>query len=164
MKTATFARWQMHSADVRGTLQLPATATPYTGKSEISFGGHTMNQRQRDLLDCAFAARRSDMPDTSTSTELRAGLWCDISQAVQRRPWGLRPPSICRNTCLYSYEHDVVLTGYAHMLLLGWPRGFAGREEFTSTELRDLSGEAVSIPITSIILQAYWCNPWAPWW
>ncbi len=163
MKNSEFARWQTHSAKMRGSLRLPADSRPWTGRVAFTAGGSYLTPRQLDVLDCAWASRRTEFPNKNTK-QLAQGFWANVSQAVQRRPWGDMPATLCRGTVLYSFEHDVVLTGFAHLRLLGWPVSTPSRDQFTSSEVRDMAGEGFSVPIAALILHSAFCLPGAPWW
>ena len=164
MCNGEFARWRFHSAQARNRLGLPADARPWSGRSKVRFGGFRLTERQQDLVDCAWAHRRASQPNDTTTAELRKSWWCNISQAVQRKPWSSAPPGACRSTLSYSFEADTVVTGFGQMLLLGWPRNFAPSDAFTSNELYQLAGEGFSVPISAIIAHAMYCNPHAEWW
>ena len=164
MRLGEFARWRSHAATMRNGLQLAADARPWTGRKGVTFGGARLTERQRDLLDCAFGARRSSMPHDATTEAMRQGFWCNISQSVQRKPWSTKPPTACRNTQAYSFESDTILTSFGQMQALGWPRNLASGEEFSQAELSEIAGEGFSVSISCMIVHFYWCNPYAPWW
>ena len=152
---STFARWKVHGAKIRDELGMPANACPWTTRADVNFGGYQMTERQRNLLDCAWGARRRQLPDTVSTEDMLKGWWCNVTQSVQRKPWSATPPTPCRQTRAYSFEHDVVVTGFAHMMFLGWPRIFASNSEFSSQDLHDLSGEAFSVPIAALFSHAF---------
>lgn len=65
---------------------------------------------------------------------------------------------------MYSFKHDSVLSGLAHMRGMGFPSDACPSDEFTERQLRNLAGDAYSVPIISLMLHGLYINPWAPWW
>ena len=86
LQNAEFARWRSNSAKVRGRMGLAAGATPWTWRAAVHVVGCTPSERQRDLLDVAWVARRSAFPDTALTREIRKSWWVNLSQSVQRHP------------------------------------------------------------------------------
>ena len=164
MRSGDYARWKAHSAMMRHKLGLAADAKPWTGRRGVTCGGYRLTERQADVLDVAWASRRSMMPENTTSDQLRENWWANLSQAVQRKPWSEVVHTTCRSGIEYSFQADTILTGFAQMQILGHPQNFANSEDFSSRELYELAGEGYSIPICSLFLHAFFCNPHAPWW
>ena len=69
---------------------------------------------------------------------------------------------------MYSFEYDVLLSGYDQLRLQGIPTGAAPQGEgsvtFTNGQLHSLAGEAYCCPVITTVLYAYWLNPWGDWW
>ena len=156
------ARWRQHSVATRAALGLPPKSTPWSSGAQLR-GLRGDRDRRVDLLDIAFSERRNAAP-YATEAELRSSFWANISQGVQRRPWGDLPPVLCRQSMVYSFEADAVLSGWGHLLLLGWPRSTAPRAQATDGDLRDLAGESYSVPIMAMLTYAVYCCPEMPWW
>jgi hypothetical protein len=63
----------------------------------------------------------------------------------------------------YSYEDDIVLSGWAHLKAIGVPDDvqIGG---LSDNDMRSLSGEAFSAPCVAHVLLCYYANPWGRWW
>ena len=87
---------------------------------------------------------------------------------VSQNPDRVKPFSglvtFTRNSCFYSYEHDVVVSGHAHMRGLGWPRAMTDSHRFSDHGMRDLAGDGVSVPVYMVIENCFYNNPFATWW
>ena len=161
MRAGRQGQWRARSAELRTALGLPGASTPWTRRSAGGLG-FQLPPRQADILDVAFSARRDARPGAPLR-EITKDFWADLSQAVERRPWGpLR--TICRNTLWYSFEHNCILSGHAHMLMMGMPRGTAPTALFKDVDLRNMAGEMFSIPIVTMLSFAFYCWPEAEWW
>jgi hypothetical protein len=158
-----YTKWKNHSATKRDSLEIAPDAAPWTGRPGILLRGLPDSARQRDILDVAFATKRKQQPD-ATFEMLQASLWANPSQGIQRAPWAHQPPTLCTSAEVYTFAGDAVLSGNAHFLMNGWPQGFCPRDLFQEQELRNMAGEAVSLPCLSLVMFAFYCNPHAPWW
>ena len=159
-----YAKWQVHSARVRSALNLRGKSSPWTARGDVTLHGlGRPSARVLDVLDVAWSCRRNSMPGTATSEDLKRGFWANVSQAVQRRPWG-PPPVACKSTIMYSFAEDRLLSGHGQLRAMGCPNGCAPREAFSEGQMRCLSGEQFSVPIICMLSFAFYCNPYADWW
>ncbi len=60
------------------------------------------------------------MPAETNTSDVVKDLYCDISQGVQRRPWGALE-TFCTSSMPYSFEANRSLSGYGGLRSLGWP-------------------------------------------
>ena len=129
----------------------------------MRIAGCSPSERQLDLIDIGWVVRRNAYAKDVVSKEIRKGWWVNMSQSVQRQPWGAHIGTLCRNAQWYSYEHDMVLSGASLMALMGWPRNFV-QSGFGNHDLQELAGEGFSVPIAALCVYVLYLNPWAPWW
>ena len=120
--------------------------------------------RQRDLVNVAWAVRTKEFPEGTPVSVMRQGWWVDVSQDIIREPWTSKMKTFTRETIMYSFEHDFVLSGHDMLLSLGIPRAQAPQKEFSNGELRSMSGEGYPAPLIGALTMLFWLNPWAPWW
>ena len=71
-------------------------------------------------------------------------------------------PCLVANSVMYSYEANVVLSGIAHMRVIGWEEDDCSK--LTDGEGRDLAGNAFSILNAALVSACCVANPYAPWW
>ena len=120
------------------------------------------SDRQKDPLECGILIRKRAYLGRRSIEELRKGLWCDVSQSHVRKPWSEGELGVvCTSSVLYSYELDSIISGSAHMMLMGHQR-FSG--QFLESQSRDLAGEAYSAPWATAAAFALLANPHASWW
>ena len=84
-----------------------------------------------------------------------------------RNPDALQPrpvPTYTTSTVLYSYEKDTLLSGASHLRMLGWPVHMMPAAVFDDCLLRDLGGDAFSVPICALVHGACALNSKAVWW
>ena len=119
------------------------------------------------VVDVACIARL-EAPRTNFSeereslTEAMKGHWVDFTQAIQHKPHGALA-TLNQTGLNYSFEKNIVLSGWAHMKILGLPDQVS-LLGLSDREVRSLAGEAFSAPDIITILFAYYANPFAPWW
>ena len=69
---------------------------------------------------------------------------------------------------IYSFELDGTFSGSEICYSQGWPSNMQtwepGTEEFSSGDLQELGGNAMTLPILTMVTTAFWLNPHAPWW
>ena len=157
-----FGAWRKHSGKARATLQISSSFAPWTKALGVTLNGLPVSERTLDLLDVAWYDSIHSMPLSASSTELRQDFWANVSQSIQRRPWGSRGTLTTRGVW-YSYEFDTTLDGRDFLRLQGLPtmtetRGLSDRET------KDLGGEAFCAPIVGSFLAAFYYQPWAVWW
>lgn len=160
-----FPKWRQLSGQQREKLQMSVSAAPWTGQPGIKLAGLSHCPRMLDVLDCAWEACLRKAGDSTPHAEVRKGLWCDPSQAVQRLPFSYTPPSLCKKSLPYSFERDVCLSGRDAMALQGmpFPACIAPSPEFADRECRALAGEAFFLPHMLTVAYVYYLNPQAPW-
>ena len=96
--------------------------------------------------------------------ELKKGAWCNLSQGVQRLSCG-RPeiPTFTQNSLIYSYEHNEVLSGCAHLQLIGYVPEMVPSRVISDSKCYSLAGDSFSVPLCCIMQTACVIQPWAPW-
>lgn len=156
--------WLQRTAQMRAQYQFPAhgdeDSNPWTSCHNLLSVPRL--PRVLDLLDMGFMLARYQQPER-TMREISMGMWADISQAVQLKPFSQDVlMTTATTTQYYSYEHDFLLCAKDTLSLFGWPRQYG--EGFTEAELRGLVGESVSVPVWTQMCYAFYLNPWAPWW
>ena len=167
-RSRELARWRGHSSEIRNRWNLPLIkqegSAPWTSRPSTRLKGLAHSERQRDLLDVVWAVHRKNNA-TLSLPELIRGFFANPSQSVLRLPsCHGRVPTLCSSSEIYSYEYDAVLSGEAHLLLLGWPRNTFPSELFSNAELRSLAGESFALCTIAHIVYCYFLNPYGPWW
>lgn len=117
--------------------------------------------RVRELCDLAFLCTEETLrqagEDCSHANVIR-GLSCDVSQNVQRKPWGtLR--TLTTNSCVYVFELDRVLLPEEGLRLLGFPT-LPMMKHITPGEMHEFMGQAMALPAVAqaslcLLLGAY---------
>jgi hypothetical protein len=102
------------------------------------------------------------MPD-STHDERKCNFFVNLSQGVQRRAWG-PIGTFCSSSVWYSYEFDLVLSGYMMLRAHGVPINKDIQHKMTNSQMRDLAGESFSLPCVAAVVTAFYLNPWGAWW
>jgi hypothetical protein len=160
-----FATWAAHSVHMRDKLHMPADHKPWTGELHAELRGVPVSDRQREVLDIAwFSAMHAKENKGKDRKELAANLWATPSASVQRKPWGKQPGTLTSGSEIYSFAADSVLSGMSNLRLMGHAEAEGPIGVFSETELRDLAGSGVSVPLYSQILLVLISNPYAPWW
>lgn len=166
-------KWQVHSAQTRSKLKAPNDWNPLTPTSSVIGNlparvGELMNV---GLIHADKEAQRLAMlkrnPRPYSSEKVKHGLFADLSQSVQRRPFG-NVSTLHTNSLVYSYEHDLVLPALSHPLLHGYPHclkwDIFGDSRSQAAAARHLIGESWSLPVGAQVLTAALLTPQAPWW
>ena len=85
-----FGKWRQHSLAARKALGIPIGDVPlWTGKDFVQLHGlNSLSHRVVDLLDAAWCVRLLDTRFQAGIDEMRVDWYVDLSQAIQRRPWG----------------------------------------------------------------------------
>lgn len=108
-------------------------------------------------------AQKSGMP-MSSDASLKEVLWCDVGQAVQRKPWLLGSlKALCQNSIVYSYAKAGIFHPEHHVRLQGWPRTLK-LHGISPHELRGVAGEGFCFPCIGAILLSAALLPDTPWW
>ena len=159
-----FSKWRTASQKKRHALSMSAHSAPWTSLPGV-LKGLPNCPRIRDVLDVAWASRRSALP-LGGIDECKKDFWVNPSQAVQREPWGNAPPLLCQCTMPYSFEMSTGLSGLDMLHLQGFPTSatVAPTHMFDDKMVRSLAGEGFFLPVATGIAYAYYLNPWAPWW
>ena len=166
-RSRDLARWRARSSEVRDKHKLPPLgetgSQPWTSRKDVKLQGMADSERQLDHLNVCFAVHKQRNPGVRHEDLIR-DLFCNPSQCVARLPMQQgRLPTITTSAEIYSYEHDCILSGQAHLRAMGWPSN-VGTCTYSNHECRTLAGEAFSLPCLSAVLYAYYLNPHAPWW
>ncbi len=161
-KDHVYNKWRGHSARVRAKGKISSTYDGWTSQKDVLLRGVPKLGRVPDVLDVAWGHQMQKATRLRmTSSEAKAGFWCNVSQSVQRKPWG-GPGVLTTRSRFYSFEHDFTLDGNDFLRLQGAPMATA--PGFSDHELRDLGGEAFPCPCITAFSFAFYMNPWAPWW
>ena len=158
-----FAKWRSHSASIRDAHSFPGDAAPWTSKTSSRNGLGSL-PRQCDVLDIAFMMRPAALPAGSSRADIARGLWANPSQSVVRSPWTTNLGTGVTTSEFYSFEHDVMLSGHAHMRVMGFPSDTCPHGMFSETQLSRIGGNCYSVPIVALISSALYLNPHATWW
>ena len=117
-----------------------------------------------DTINVCFWKLKRDNPLLSDK-ELVKDSFVDVSQCVSRlRVRRNEIPTYTTSTLLYSYGKDTLLSGATHLRMLGWPAQNMPAARFEDGLLRDLGGDAFSVPICTLVHGACALNPKAVWW
>ena len=96
--------------------------------------------------------------------ELTKGAWANLSQSVLRLACNRgEVPTITQNSLIYSYEHNVTLSGAARMQLIGWTPEMVPQRVVSDHQCFSLAGDAFWAPLATIMQTACAIQPWAPW-
>lgn len=150
-------------------LGLPSDFDAWTARK--AYAGHGLphgqgSERVKALLNIGWGKRlRSAAAAGRNHAELAQGWYCDVTQAVEREPWGPLG-ALLQTSYKYTYEGDFVLTGTDHLSIHGFPGRVLGqaRRLFSDAEIRSLAGESFNLPCVGTIVAAYYMNPFGPWW
>jgi hypothetical protein len=134
--------------------------------------GKKLHSRHKDMLNICMAsywkpacaeAQSKGLPIPSIDS-MRAGLFCDLSQSVQRKPWSqgvIR--CLVQGSVLYSFEHDAVMRPEHHLRLQGMRSNF-DISSLSDPEIRALAGEGFCLPCIATCIWALFLEPSADWW
>ena len=157
----------MHSGQVRRNNFMQDGFAPWTGRASVKLTGVPAHlPRQTDIIDQVFwMMRRSTQPHGIPDEELVRDAFIDTSQSVLRsRPSQPCTPTFTSSSIVYSYQHDVLLTGGSVLQIMGWPQRAFPPSVLTDAECRSLGGDSFSVQFATLIQQCCICNPWGPWW
>jgi hypothetical protein len=156
-------KWLHHSAVFREQLGVSKVYKPWTSRRDIVTASSVRSPRIMDIIDLAGGAHKIKNKSL-TDLELQSSFFCDVGQAVQRRPWSHGHMScLCQGSVVYSYEGDGFLTVRDHLRLQGHPKDFK-QGSLTDSQLRSLAGEGFCAPCIATCLYAAFVLPEAPWW
>jgi hypothetical protein len=138
-----------------------ASFNGWTRRKDVHLVGFPKTDRALDVVDVAWAARMAKMPRASPS-DMKRGYWVNVAQQVHRRPWG-GPGCLTAGGVWYSFEHDCCLDGTDTLRLQGAPNNFVTRG-LSSSQLKDLAGEAFFVGSAGTCIAALYLCPYGPWW
>ena len=136
---------------------------PWTGRERVQLNGVPPSARVHEVLDTCFWKLRTSNPGLDEA-ELLRDAWCHVSQGVERlpvtRPMG---PCLLSNSCLYSFQKDVVLSGHGHMKVIGWPDEYLS-DVVGDSDYLDIAGNSFSYPLACVLSTAAVMNRYGAWW
>ncbi len=141
------------------TEPLVASLRPRLHGCSFEASSHAARTQSVELLDLAFLHRCLDLGasvrdachDQATRAEVAKGLWVDLSQSIQRKPWRFGPmPTYTTSSLLYSYEHDCQLEPEEALAVYGRP--VLHEHQASLDDMRDLVGNCVAAqPLAALI-------------
>ena len=158
------ALWHARSSEAQTKLGLVEGAHVGRWTETHVCRGLPTTARYRDYIDL-FWAHACNTREGSRRDVVK-DLFCNPTQCTTRiaqRAPPPHPPTLARNSIIYSYENDTVLSAAAQMRFHGWPFGWTPLE-FSESGLRSLSGDCYSVPWATAMQLALWLNPHAVWW
>ena len=146
--------WIKMHAEVRKQMGIENTASWTAKQSPSMLEGLHQRQRALEVVDMAVAVTALQHPHESPD-EINARLFVDVSQSASRKPWSsdavLR--TLTGSSRIFSPRYGRVLLPHEHLAVLGFPRVIEATESLTASEVRDLAGDAMSVPsITMIVI------------
>jgi hypothetical protein len=159
-----YRNWRQYSGTERGKNGLSATYRGWSERSGVKLHGLPRVPRIIDAIDVRWGHRMKqfEKKNQRMTTEAAAeGFWSNPSQGLQRKESG-EPGVLTTKSLWYSFQYDTVLDGTDYLLIQGLPLGAAGT--FSSTELKNLGGEAYHAATIGTYVYAYYLYTGAPWW
>ncbi|CAE7788012.1 CHT1 [Symbiodinium sp. CCMP2592] len=156
-KTATSSsagtKWQAQEKALRSELppDLRHQSKPWTGAARLQGLGGPQGclPRTRAMIDLAFLfTKLSKGGSAAENSDIIRNLVVDVSQALERKPWGLR--TLLASTSLYSFEHDRLVLPMEGLRLLGFSTKCL-YPSLSQGEIADLVGNAMSLPSVTIV-------------
>lgn len=157
-----FKQWRMHSGIIRQKVGISGGFQGWSKDSGARLVGLDLNARTVDCVDVACADRLHSFPSGTPKGVLTKDFWCNPSQGIQRKPWGDKG-TLTGNGMWYSYEHDTTLDGTDFLRLHGMPE-LMNLQALSHSEIKDLGGEAFSVPISTMFAASFYYLPWGSWW
>ena len=157
-------KWTADKFEARSKLKMADGLMPWTEFAKPQCNILMRSERCVEVANVAWFKLRRQYKAIK-QMQLRQNAWCDISQNVTRTPcsWGVLPV-YTTSSLIYSYERDLVLSGSAHLMSMGWPSESHPMGDFSDCACRSLSGDSCSVPCTALVMCSCILNPWAPWW
>lgn len=152
-------QWRAQSLALRDEMQVSPEYSPYIGRvPRPKLIGVLASARVCDLLDLAEAHRiRHSIPADN--------FFVDISQAVNRKPWGaLR--TLTTSCALYDFHREQMVAPLEFVALQGHPAK-EWAEHYSQIHprvIQSMTGQAMFGPCVGLVMMAYFLNPHAPWW
>ncbi len=160
--------WQGVSADKRKALNMEHrdSYNPWTDKHPVCASLHN-DPRSLEVLNVAAWAHTLQVPESiDFECSNFKGFYANVSQNIEREPWGWDIGCITQNSTLFSFEKNILLSGFDNLRLQGHPNGpaTAPARKFGNCQCRQLAGEGFFLPHVATIMAAYVNNPFADWW
>ena len=144
----------------RGPEQGSLRRVAVTGVQPPQMRGLSATERSKELLDLAFLQAcvdrgidpREAMTENAARVRAAAGLFCDVSQSIARKPWcvGLLK-CYTTSTEIYSYERDAVIEPEEAFRLHGF-EGTPTGHGCSRKEMQALIGNCMAAPCVAIAL------------
>lgn len=167
-RTALYNKWTSHSVAMRATLRVTPSFKPWTSRTSTRLHGVPPTcSRVMEMIDICYIDimkqnQARPAAEQLTDDELVLGLFVDLSQAVQRRPWSYGVRTLHKRALIYSYQIDCVLPVWALFRLHGFPKNIV--LEQSASSLQGLVGESWSLPCAATAFYPMYLTPSAPWW
>lgn len=104
-----------------------------------------------DLLDVAWHSSTRGKSEKEVQ-EVQQILVCDISQGVERSPWHTMVPTFTTSGEYYMFGPDRLIEEPEKLSALGFDK--VNLEGLSTSEVKDLAGEAMALPSIGSILIA----------
>ncbi len=102
--------WREKSAKVRHGLNMPKDSHPWVGTHKLT--GVPLSARQIDLVEVAWWAwKEQTRHDVGFKVSQVPRWFVDVSQSIERMPWGIRPGTVTQWSRIYAFHLDKVLDG-----------------------------------------------------
>eukprot|EP00959_Pyramimonas_sp_CCMP1952_P451644 9456451-Pyramimonas_sp.AAC.1 len=137
-------KWQNDEKKALQSMGFQFNPRPWTCRAGVSLRGLSGTFRERSIIDICWLRAAKRTGKHYLDETIRAGLFCDPSQTLQRAgDVGLRTQ--CQKSTKYSYELDRVLLAGDQLGLMGFPT--SGLDGLPSERQRlGFVGECVSPP------------------
>jgi hypothetical protein len=100
--------WESASVMVRHSLGMLVKDQPWTDSHKLE--GVPRQNRHLDLVQCAYGAYAVNCKKLKIQVSEHPA-WCvDVTQQIDRRPWGPVPRSFNKDSLMYCFAVDRVLT------------------------------------------------------
>ena len=143
--------WQACSSEVRGQLEIGHgnnwAARPGTR-------GVPNSARQHDAVNIAYAdhyRQVKKLVPNATVEQVTRDLFVDVNPSVKYRSWGW-VKGMTTGSQYYSFELKRELEPIEHLLLLGFDTNRLDTTNLSSSDMRDLTGNAHSLLQTGIVM------------
>ena len=168
-KRATWhAKWRQEAQTIRTKLEMNCDFEPWTRRPALKLHGIPRTPRVLECLNVKYWKMRLDMAGTAEEGVVE-GKFVDVSQSMFRTCKGKTAktgllPVYTSSSQIYSFQHDILVTGGAQLASIGWAPEMFDLGSFSDNDCRNLSGDSFSVPWACLIQRALLSNPYAPWW
>ncbi len=162
--------WRKHTRGVKDKYNIVdiTAKSPYTSRPEVKLLGMPRTDRFLDAVNTYWGIKLIKAVAANkgySSSDLRSGLWLDVSQSIHRTASHLGGPGVLTTSSLpYSFEFDTVIDGEDMLSIQGFPKSVSMDDDFSSFEKHQLAGESFHLGVVGVESYALYLNPWAPWW